>query len=328
MSEWGMATDAMPEGATILTLQTDKQKYTPGEKIRVTLPSTAGGKLLVSLEDGKQVRDIFWVKPGENETTFEVEVKPGMAPTLYIYVTLIQPYGTTLNDAPLRLYGVQAVQVEDPSTVLHPVVKMKEELEPEKDFQVEVSEEKGSPMTYTLAIVDEGLLDLTGFRTPDAHGHFYAREALGVKTYDLFDFVAGAYGARLEKAFSIGGDEDRKLAGSKEANRFRPVVLFAGPFTLSKGKSKTHRFTMPNYVGSVKAMVVAGSGEPMERLKSGSRAQIGDAVGNASRVAIPGRIFASRGGVCDEGKYPRCDNYRRCRGESLGRGCGDKADQF
>ncbi len=261
MSEWGgWRTDAMPEGATILTLQTDKQKYTPGEKIRVTLPSTAGGKLLVSLEDGKQVRDIFWVKPGENETTFEVEVKPGMAPTLYIYVTLIQPYGTTLNDAPLRLYGVQAVQVEDPSTVLHPVVKMKEELEPEKDFQVEVSEEKGSPMTYTLAIVDEGLLDLTGFRTPDAHGHFYAREALGVKTYDLFDFVAGAYGARLEKAFSIGGDEDRKLAGSKEANRFRPVVLFAGPFTLSKGKSKTHRFTMPNYVGSVKAMVVAGSG--------------------------------------------------------------------
>ncbi len=125
MSEWGgWRTDAMPEGATILALQTDKDKYVPGEKIRVTLPSTLGGELLVSLEDGKQVKDIFWVKSGENETVFEVEVKPGMAPTLYIHVTLIQPYGSTSNDAPIRLYGVQAVRVEDPGTLLQPVINM------------------------------------------------------------------------------------------------------------------------------------------------------------------------------------------------------------
>ena len=259
MSEWGgWRTDAMPEGATILSLQTDKEKYSPGEKIRVTLPSQAGGELLVSLEDGKQVKDIFWVKAGENETVFEVAVKPGMAPTLYIHVTLIQPYGSTRNDAPIRLYGVKAVKVEDPATLLQPVVTMNNELEPEKEFQVVVSEEKGNPMTYTLAIVDEGLLDITGFRTPDPHAHFYAREALGVKTYDLYDYVAGAYGASLEKSFAIGGDEDRRIAGSKEANRFQPVVLYAGPYTLSKGKRTTHRFRMPNYVGSVKAMVIAG----------------------------------------------------------------------
>jgi uncharacterized protein YfaS (alpha-2-macroglobulin family) len=47
-------------------------------------------------------------------------------------------------------------------------------------------------MTYTLAIVDEGLLDLTRFKTPDAWSRFYAREALGVKTWDLYDQVMGA----------------------------------------------------------------------------------------------------------------------------------------
>ncbi len=260
MSEWGgWRTDAMPEGATMLSLRTDKDRYKPGEKIRVTLPSSLAGRALVSLENGKEVQDIFWVKTTEKETMFDVEVKPGMAPTLYIHVSLIQPYGSTRNDAPIRLYGIQSVTVEDPGTLLDPVIGMKEELEPEGDFTVTVKEKNGKAMTYTLAVVEEGLLDLTGFKTPDPHAVFYAREALGVRTYDLFDLVAGAYGAQLEKAFAVGGDDDQRINGSREANRFQPVVLFAGPFTLGKGQVKSHPFKMPNYVGSVRAMVIAGN---------------------------------------------------------------------
>ena len=258
MSEWGdWRTDAMPDGATMLALRTDKEKYAPGEKIKVTLPSVAGARALVSLEDGRQVREIFWVKTTDQETSFEVEVKPGMAPTLYLHVTLLQPYGSTRNDAPIRLYGVRAVAVEDPSTLLEPVITADPELRPEKEFTLTVREKTGRGMTYTVAIVDEGLLDLTGFRTPDPHAHFYAREALGVKSYDLYDYVAGAYGAQLEKAFAVGGDQEMRAAGHRQANRFSPVVLFAGPFTLRSG-SRGHTFRMPNYVGAVRAMVVAG----------------------------------------------------------------------
>jgi uncharacterized protein YfaS (alpha-2-macroglobulin family) len=260
VSEWGdLRTDAMPDGATILAIQTDKEKYETGEKIKVRIPSSEGSQALVSLEDGNSVKEIFWVKASGKESVFDIKVKPGMAPTLYIYVTLIQPYGSTQNDAPIRMYGVHHVAVEDPGTVLHPEIKMQEELEPEKEFSVRIEEKDGKPMTYTLAIVDEGLLDLTGFKTPDPHSCFFAREALGVKTWDLFDYVAGAYGARLEKAFAIGGDEEKQMAEKKQANRFQPVVLFAGPFTIGKGASKTHLFKMPAYVGSVKAMLVAGS---------------------------------------------------------------------
>ncbi len=249
----------MPEGATMLALRTDKEKYSPGDRIRVSIPSSQAGRALVSLEDGKAVKDIFWVETSQNETSFDIDVKPGMAPTLYIHVSLIQPFGSTLNDAPLRLYGVTAVAVEDPQTVLQPVIQMKEEIEPGQEFSVTVKEQSGRPMTYTLAIVDEGLLDLTGFKTPDPHAAFFAREALGVKTYDLFDYVAGAYGAQLEKAFAVGGDQALLQAGKKKENRFEPVVLYAGPFTLGKGSKKTHTFRMPNYVGSVKTMVVAGT---------------------------------------------------------------------
>ena len=66
-------------------------------------------------------------------------------------------------------------------------------------------------MTYTLAIVDEGLLDLTRFKTPSPWSHFYAREALGVKSWDLYKDVIGAYGGEIEALLAIGGDGESNV---------------------------------------------------------------------------------------------------------------------
>src|SRR5690606_33231543 len=123
---------------------------------------------------------------------------------------------------------------------------------------VKVSEKSGKAMTYTLAVVDEGLLDLTRFKTPNAWNDFYARQALGVKTWDVYDDVIGAYGGKINQIFSIGGDEDLMGANAQKANRFKPCVIYLGPFTLAKGQTKSHTVQMPNYVGSVRTMVVAG----------------------------------------------------------------------
>lgn len=69
--------------------------------------------------------------------------------------------------------------------------------------------------------------------------------------------VLGAYTGSYSSLFSTGGDETLKPADTK-ANRFKPVVRFIGPFSIGKGKSQTHRITLPMYVGSVRTMVVAG----------------------------------------------------------------------
>ena len=113
-------------------------------------------------------------------------------------------------------------------------------------------------MTYTLAIVEEGLLDLTRFKTPNAYNTFYAREALGVKTWDIFDDVMGAYSGSIDQVFAIGGDGNLAKGKNRKANRFKPVVKFLGPFTLDKGVTKSHKITLQNYIGSVRTMVVAG----------------------------------------------------------------------
>ena len=254
---YGRASRKDPDAVTMLTFSTDKESYIAGEKATVYIPSATGGNALVSLENASGVISRQWVPmDGQKDAAYTFTVTPEMAPNFYVHVTLVQPYSVTGNDLPLRLYGVKRVLVENPASHLEPVIKAPDTVEPEKAFKVQVSEKSGKPMTYTLAIVDEGLLDLTAFKTPSPWEAMYSTEALGVKTWDLYDQVIGFTGGPIGPMLSIGGDQDNIRAARKD-NRFNPVVRFLGPFTLNKG-TDTHDITLPMYIGSLRVMVVAG----------------------------------------------------------------------
>jgi uncharacterized protein YfaS (alpha-2-macroglobulin family) len=246
------------EGAAVLTFAAEKEEYAVGETVSLVLPTPQKGRALVSLETGSSVLRTDWVEATGTETRYRFEATEEMTPTVYAHVTLLQPHGQTANDLPIRLYGVTPVKVLDPETRLHPVVETAEVFAPETPAKIAVREASGRPMTYTLAVVDEGLLGLTRFATPDPWNHFYAREALGVKTWDLYDQVLGAWGGVLERLLAIGGDEEGVRADAQRANRFPPMVRFLGPFRLGAGATDTHEVDVPQYVGAVRVMVVAG----------------------------------------------------------------------
>ena len=255
----GRSAKTDPDGLTMLSFSTDKDSYDVGEKANVFIPAASGGQALVSLENSRGVISREWVKTsGEGDVTYTFKVTDEMAPNFYIHISLIQPHERGDNDLPIRLYGVRPVIVNDKDSHLNPEISMPDVLRPEQEFKVKIKEKNNKPMTYTLAIVDEGLLDITGFKTPDPWKAMYEREALGVKTWDLYDHVIGAYSGRFSPMFSIGGDEN-VIVGAKKDNRFNPVVKFMGPFTLMNG-SATHKITLPMYVGSVRVMVVAAHG--------------------------------------------------------------------
>ncbi|MFH1320754.1 MAG: MG2 domain-containing protein [Bacteroidota bacterium] len=254
----GRAQRDQPGAASMLTFSSDKNKYQVGEFATITFPAGGVGRALVSIESGSKVIDAYWVEPQKGETTFNFKVTDEMAPNVYLHLTLLQPHAQTANDLPIRLYGVIPIMVEDPATKLHPEIDMPDVLVPEEDVTIKIKEQEGKPMTYTIAVVDEGLLDLTRFKTPDPWSSFYAREALGVRTWDMYDMVMGAYGGKLEQIFSIGGDEALGGKGKKKAIRFKPMVKFLGPFELGSRSSNTHTFKMPQYVGSVRTMIIAG----------------------------------------------------------------------
>ena len=257
--DWrGRSNKTDPSGIKMLAFSLDKDSYEIGETATAIIPAAAGGRALVSLENGSTVLQQQWLEVSDQgDTKLTFKITPEMAPNVYLHISLLQPHAQTVNDLPIRMYGIAPVFVTNRQTILQPQIKMPEVLRPETDFNVTVSEKSGKPMTYTLAIVDDGLLDLTNFKTPDPWNEFYAREALGIRTWDMYDDVLGASSGRYSSLFSTGGDASLKPADAK-ANRFKPVVKFIGPFYLAKGKQQTHTLKLPMYVGSVRAMVVAG----------------------------------------------------------------------
>ncbi|PID69677.1 MAG: hypothetical protein CR989_00400 [Flavobacteriales bacterium] len=247
------------QAATTLLFSADKEEYEVGEKAKIVFPSGSNGRALISIENSTGIINQQWVTTEKGETTTEISITKDMAPNVYVSISLIQPHSETANDLPIRMYGVIPLLVNDKNTILQPQVTMPDVLRPEKPFTVKVSEKNNKAMTYTLAIVDDGLLDLTNFKTPNAWDEFFAKEALGVLSWDIFDYVIGAYGGSISQIFGIGGGDDGGVTQPQKANRFKPVVRYLGPFTLKKGKTQSHNVTLPKYVGSVRTMVIAGN---------------------------------------------------------------------
>jgi hypothetical protein len=288
----------------MLTFATDKESYKAGEKATVYIPAAKDGQALVSLENGSGVLYREWVATSDGkDTPYAFNVTPEMAPNFYVHITLVQPYRHAGNDLPLRLYGVKRVKVENPDSHLEPVIRVADTVAPEEKFFVQVSEKSDKPMTYTVAVVDEGLLDLTNFKTPSPWETMYQTEALGVKTWDLYDQVVGAWTGRFSPMLSIGGDQENIVSARKD-NRFNPVVKFLGPFTIQKG-FKRHYIQLPMYVGSLRVMVVAGHDgaygnaqktvtvkSPLMVLTSLPRQ-----IANGEKVVLPVNVFALDGGV-------------------------------
>ncbi len=288
--------------ANMLSFTTDKDTYQSGEEIKFSFPSSEGGRALVSLENGTGVFKTMWIESRAGNTNFSIKATADMAPNIYAHISLLQPHAQTVNDLPIRLYGVVPINVEDPNSKLNPVINMQESLSPGEMVNIHISEENGKAMTYTLAMVDEGLLDLTRFATPDPWKHFFAKEALGVKSWDMYDYVLGAFGSEFARLLSIGGDDEfeKPIAGER-VTRFKPVVKYFGPYEIEKGKSNQHSFTMPQYVGSVRTMVIAGqngaygSSEKTVAVKQALMilGTLPRVLGPGESVKLPVNIFAS-----------------------------------
>jgi len=319
--DWpGWAGRAQEEGsgaASRLDFFSDKKAYTVGETAIIQLPAATQGRALITVETGSEILEQRWIEfnsdsngagSKEDKVQFELPITSAMSPNAYVQVTLLQPHKDKDNDRPIRLYGIIPLEVSDPATYLKPTIVVDEEWKPESTQKITVSESSGKAMNYTLAVVDEGLLGLTAFKTPNLHRYFYSKEALGIKTWDLFDEVIGAYGGRLERMLALGGgDEAEKDNDDSKKRRFPPVVQFFGPFALAAGATTVHEIELPPYLGAVRVMLVAGdkgaygkaSKSVFVRQPLMMQASLPRVLGPNEDVAVPVTLFALDDAVKD-----------------------------
>jgi len=253
---WGSGQSA--RDVDLLSLKIDSEKYNPGQTAKVIAETPESGRALLSIEKGNQVLYTKWIELKSQETVLDIPITEEMMPTSYAFLSVFQPHLISQNDRPLRLYGIVPINVEDKKTHLPIEVDVPKTIKPGEEIEVEVSSKDKSQFQYTVAIVDEGLLAITDFQTPDAWQHFYRKIALLVDSYDILPDFIGIAPDKIFKKFSIGGGLSafKKQLSPVEAKRFEPVALFSGPLSSdSNGKGKV-KFTIPDYIGSVRVMVV------------------------------------------------------------------------
>ncbi len=243
-----------------LSVYSDKEKYSVGDTATISFPEMKTGKALVSIESANNILSHFWVDAATHQN-FTFDITEAMTPNVYVSITYLQPHEDRNNDRPMRLMGIVPLLVEDPKSHLEPVITVVDEVKPQATFNIDVSESNQQAMNYTLAVVDDGLLGLTNYKTPNPFKYFYQRQALNVKTWDLYKDVVGAYSGNLQGLLPVGGSDSADDDDSGKTNRrFEPIVQFIGRFHLDAGATQTHSVTLPMYLGSVRAMVVAEDG--------------------------------------------------------------------
>lgn len=290
---WGWSEQQGRDSATRLGITADKEQYQVGETARINLPAGAKRQVLLTLENGSQLLDKRWYSLDAGQNHIEVKLDPRMVPNVYAHISQILPHANRPSDLPLRSYGLVNLSVQDPASVLQPVLTMPSEVTPQSQFNITVKEQQGQAMTYTLALVDEGLLGITDFKTPAPHSTFFRREALGVRSWDLFDAVVGAYSSDLSRLLAVGGSELIAKRDNKRLQRFKPLVQTFGPFTLAAGASAEHQITLPPYMGAVRAMLVAGNGYAYGQAEAELKIrQDLDLLTTAPRLVGPGDEFS------------------------------------
>lgn len=323
-SMYGHRSQDGQEASTQLSFSTDKTTYQPGEKMAVTFPSSEGSRALVSICKGSRILKIEDFECTKGQTTINIDVTDEMRPNIYLCISLIQPHANVGNDQPIRLYGIKPITITSPASYIYPQITVNDEIKPETNYNISIKEKDGREMAYTLAIVDEGLLDLTHFKTPNAWATFNAREALGVRIWDMYKYVVGAFGGRLEQLFSIGGDDALENGKKAIVNRFTPVVQVEGPFYLKKGETKKHNLYIPNYNGRVRVMVVAGDGKAygseeksvLVRKNVMVLGTLPRVIGIGETMDVPATIFATKDGIGEITTTIECSKNMTIEGQN------------
>jgi len=260
-SYWGDSENmrSFPE-ASHLNLNSRKASYNIDDSILISFEAPSSGNALVSLEYANKILEtkLVQAKAGKNEVSF-VAAK-NMLPNVYAVVSLFLPLKSVEGEKPMRYYGILPIKIEDEKTKLNLVLNAPKDIKPGEEFSIEVANNSKENASFTLAVVDEGLLDLTNFKTPDPWKFYFQKIALGIKTSDNYDEIIGALMPDMDSYLSVGGDGDiTSKSGQQRTQRFKAVSLFSGVQEVKAGKTQKIKFIMPQYVGSVRAQLIGVS---------------------------------------------------------------------
>lgn len=234
-------------------METDKDSYKTGESAKVLFKTPFDGRLLVTVERNNVLEQhILTTEKKAAELTFKI--KEAHLPNVFVTATLIRPLDA--SDMPLTVaHGFQPIAVEDPDRKLPVSITAVEKSRSKMKQQIRIKTEPNAEVT--LAVVDEGILQIKNSKTPDIHGHFYQKRALEVTSYDLY--------AQLFPELSISGTSSSGGDGYDLERRINPlsngrtelVSFWSGQLKANGSGDVTFDVNIPQFSGDLRIMAVA-----------------------------------------------------------------------
>ncbi len=268
---WGYSPWAVKNPAR-LELIPDKEGYLAGETASIQIRSPFAGKALVTVE-GSKVQHMQIVELNANTGQIRIPIREQWQPNVHLTATLIRSATDIAPGSAGRAFGAIPIFVDSLSNRMAVRIDAPEEVRPQTDLEVRVQAQPNARVT--VALVDEGIMQLAGGKNPDPFAHFYAPRALDVISYDNFAFMFPHIGAARPLA---GGGDDLGGASSfmrtEGIRRVKPVTFWSGVLDADQGGTVSHRVRLPDFQGALRIVAVGnhgksfGTGTAMTRVRT------------------------------------------------------------
>ncbi|MCB0695985.1 MAG: hypothetical protein KDC07_01390, partial [Chitinophagaceae bacterium] len=250
-----------------VTIKTDKEQYNTGEDIKLLFTTPFEGRMLITLERDKVIKHLF-LSTENKSASYTLKAEEMLVPNVYVTATLFRP----MDDSQMPLtvaHGFRSVKVENKESKLAVSITSTEKSRSKTKQTIKV---KTAPNAFvTIAAVDEGILQVKNFKTPDAYNYFYQKVALSTKSYDVYPYLMPEIKTRMSSTGGDGADESAMRANPLFVNRIKNVSFWSGIKQADANGNVSYDIDIPQFSGDIRVMALAykqkGFGSAEEHMK-------------------------------------------------------------
>ncbi len=242
-----------------LSVKLDKDVYAPGDTAKVHIQPPFAGVVHLTIASDR-ILESRNVKVSAEGKTIEIEVKKAWGAGVYVLATAYRPMNVKRQRGPARAVGVAYIKRDFKDRTLAVKITAPDKITPRRKVDVTLDVtgvDNGDKVFVTLAAVDEGILSLTGYKSPDPNHYFFGQRKLGVDMRDDYGRLIDAFAGRLGKIRN-GGDKAGRHLGGLDASSIKTVSLFSGIVAVKNGKAVVS-LDVPDFNGRLRLMAAAWS---------------------------------------------------------------------
>lgn len=249
-----------------IDITTEKETYRLGETARVKIKAPFSGLMMITVENSKLVtRNVRIVE--DREITFEVPITRELRPNAWLSAWLIRPVeGADAQQwASHRAIGLTRIKTDLSDFAIDVGINAPQKIEPASKLPVTLtlkgaSKELMENADVAIAFVDDGVLGLTKYKTPDLLNHFWGLKRLNSEGYDIYDQLIPVEAKTTEQLHPGGDEAMAALANDGNVQRFKILSLFEGVLYPDKNGELKTELEIPEFSGRGRLFVVAASG--------------------------------------------------------------------